>query len=55
VFLLVRYLSFASLFSTHPSTQDRIKRLEELKNEIYGKISQKEEYSKTIEDFFKDN
>lgn len=46
-------LSFASLFSTHPSTEDRVKRLEELKHEIYGNISQKEEHAKTIEDFFK--
>ena len=27
-------ISFASLFSTHPSTEDRIARLEELKFEI---------------------
>ncbi len=45
-------ISFASLFSTHPSTEDRIKRLEELKQELYGNISQKEEHSKSIEDFF---
>ncbi len=46
-------ISFASLFSTHPSTEDRIKRLEELKQKMYGNISQKEEHSKRIEDFFK--
>jgi heat shock protein HtpX len=28
-------ISFASLFSTHPSTEDRIARLEELKFEIH--------------------
>ncbi len=43
-------ISFASLFSTHPSTEDRIARLEELKREINPQV--KDETGGSLEDFF---
>ena len=43
--------SFASLFSTHPSTEDRIRRLEALRGNL--KIEKSIENRGTIEDYFK--